>query len=223
MLRIDPRAGLLFGLLFMSTLVAGCAATRELDTGTPDASAELKVPYHFQVQALDGHTLRQSFHSFDAREQRLPITPGAHTLVLRYFDLVDNVADRTDDYTRVLSEPITVEFTAQANRRYAVVGERPETPERARAFAQDPELTIERVDTGAVVSTDVQVAEPKRDVIRRGDTVYAPIETTESAAAPPPARNAAPESLQMLKYWWNNAGAEERERFEAWRESTTAP
>ena len=222
--RIDSRlsACLLFGALLL--LASGCASVRQLDSGARagQASAELFVPYQFQVQAIDGTVLRDSFNSFDGRDQNLRVAPGKHELVLRYFDLIENTTDRTDDYTRVLSEHVTVTFQASANSRYAVVGERPETPAAGEAFAAEPTLAIENRGSGETVSGQVSVAEPEVETIRRGNTVYAPVAqgaaSASAAPGPQPAPdNAPPQSLQMLKYWWNSASQAERDRFEAWR------
>ena len=217
-IRFILQAGLITGLI----VLAGCAGVRQIDTGnTPGAaSAELFVPYQYQVQAIDGTELRSSFYSFDGRDQTLRVAPGEHTLVLRYFDLIEDNDDRTDDYARVLSEPITVSFTARADSRYAVTGERPSTPSAGEAFAANPRLAIENRASGDTVSGEIAVAEPEIETIRRGNTVFAPVGKTAAASAdtPQPApKNAPPQSLQMLKYWWNNASQAERDRFEAWR------
>ncbi|WP_348766254.1 DUF2057 family protein [uncultured Salinisphaera sp.] len=213
------------GLMVALMAVVGCAGVRQLDTGTQAgaASAELFVPYQFQVQAIDGTVLRENFYTFDGRDQTLRLAPGEHELVLRYFDLIQNNEDRTDDYARVLSEPITVSFTARANSQYAVTGDRPATPSAGEAFAANPTLTIENRASGDTVSGDVAVAEPEIETIRRGNTVFAPVGKTPAASAdaPQPApENAPPQSLQMLKYWWNTASQAERDRFEAWRKQS---
>ena len=222
--RIDSRLLAFLTLFGLLLLASGCANLRQLDSGTSNAqaSAELFVPYQFQVQAIDGTVLRDSFNSFDGRDQTLRVAPGKHELVLRYFDLIENTTDRTDDYSRVLSEPITVAFQARANSRYAVVGKRPETPAAGEAFAAEPQLTIENRGSGKTVSGEVSVAEPEAETIRRGNTVYAPVGQASAAAVaapgPQPApENAPPQSLQMLKYWWNSASQAERDRFKAWR------
>ena len=227
MSRFATRFILGSGLMAALIALAGCAGVRQLDTGTQAgaASAELFVPYQFQVQAIDGTVLRENFYTFDGRDQTLRLAPGEHELVLRYFDLIENNEDRTDDYARVLSEPITVSFTARANSQYAVTGDRPTTPSAGEAFAANPTLAIENRASGDTVSGDVAVAEPEIDTIRRGNTVFAPVGKTPSASsdAPQPApENAPPQSLQMLKYWWNNASQAERDRFEAWRKQNGA-
>jgi uncharacterized protein YccT (UPF0319 family) len=224
--RIDSRLFACLSLFGLLLLASGCANVRQLDSGNSqgEASAELFVPYQFQVQAIDGTVLRDSFNSFDGRDQNLRVAPGKHELVLRYFDLIENTTDRTDDYSRVLSEPITVTFQARANSRYAVVGERPETPVAGETFAAEPQLTIENRGSGKTVSGEVSVAKAEAETIRRGNTVYAPVAKASTAtgvsAAPgpqPAPENAPPQSLQMLKYWWNSASQAERDRFEAWR------
>ncbi|MES1950838.1 hypothetical protein S4A8_08265 [Salinisphaera sp. S4-8] len=222
-LRFLVRASLIAGL----TALAGCAGVRQLDTGAPSgaASAELFVPYQFQVQAIDGTVLRDNFYTFDGRDQTLRVAPGEHELVLRYFDLIADNDDRTDDYARVLSEPITVSFSARANSQYAVTGERPTTPDAGEAFAANPSLLIENRANGNTVSGEIAVAEPEIETIRRGNTVFAPVGKTPAAStdAPQPApENAPPQSLQMLEYWWNNASQAERDRFEAWRKQNGA-
>lgn len=228
MSRIDSRLFVCLTLFGLLLLAAGCANVRQLDSGasTTQASAELFVPYQFQVQAIDGTVLRDSFNSFDGRDQTLRVAPGSHELVLRYFDLIENGSDPTDDYARVLSEPITVSFQARANSRYAVVGERPETPDAGEAFAAEPTLAVENRSSGETVSGDVAVAESQVETIRRGNTVYTAVDqaagTASAGATPgpqpaPAAENAPPQSLQMLKYWWNAASQSERDRFEAWR------
>lgn len=214
------------GLVAALIALAGCAGVRQLDTGTQAgaSSAELFVPYQFQVQAIDGTVLRENFYTFDGRDQTLRLAPGEHELVLRYFDLIENNQDRTDDYARVLSEPITVSFSARANSQYAVTGKRPETPSAGKAFAANPMLAIENRGNGDTVSGDIAVAEPEIETIRRGNTVFAPVGKTPAASpadSPEPAPSKAPpQSLQMLKYWWNNAGQAERDRFEAWRQQS---
>jgi|GEM_PF-6335399 len=220
-----PRLPLL-GLAVLALTATGCANTRALDTtsaGATDEAATLFVPYQFQVAAIDDTVVRDSFAAFDGRDQTLDIAPGRHTLKLRYFDLIEDDGDRTDDYARVLSEPITVAFEARANRRYAVVGARPDTPEAGTAFAAGPELSIQARATGEPVNDPITVAKPDVDTIRRGNTVFAPIgpataSTPEAAPAPTPA-GASPQSYDMLKYWWNNASQADRRRFAQWRAS----
>lgn len=209
----------LIGLL-AALLASGCAGVRQLDGNTADgrASAAVLVPYQFQVQAIDATVLRDSFHTFDGRDQTLRVAPGEHALTLRYFDLIKDSEDRSDDYARVLSEPISVRFKAAADSQYAVVGKRPQTPAAGQAFAAAPTLAIKNRASGETVSRDVSVAEPEVETIRRGSTMYAPVGETKAQPGPeraPP--SAPPQSLQMLKYWWNSAGQAERDRFEAWR------
>lgn len=226
-----PRTFRRFEFLLIAAAMlatAGCASVRDLDTGTAEGAnaARLFVPYQFQVAALDGETIRDSFYTFDARDQRLSVAPGRHTLVLRYFDLIDDEADRSDDYARVLSEPITVTFDARPGGDYAVVGAQPDTPAAGQAFAADPTLEIQSRESGEAVSDSISVAEPEAETIRRGNTVYAPVadagahapnvNVNEPAAAP---AAGSPQAYEMLKYWWNNAGSAERARFEAWRET----
>ncbi len=204
-----------FAVLLATAVLAlsACATVRDYDTGPADdqPASTLFVPYQFEVVAIDGTTLNDNFMFFDGRSQTLDVAPGEHTLVLRYFDLIDDSQSHTDDYVRVLSEPITVVFTTRANTDYPLVGARPQTPAAGRDFARAPVLQIETADHGERVAAQITVAEAEP----------APQGGAAAASGPKPAPAAGDDAraYNMLEYWWNQASAAERERFDRWRRS----
>ncbi len=195
--------------------LSACATVRDYDTGPVDnqAASTLFVPYQFEVVAIDDTTLNDNFMFFDGRDQTLTLAPGQHTLVLRYFDLIDDRESHTNSYVRVLSEPITVVFTTRPGTDFRVVGAPPETPAAGRDFARAPALHIETANRGERIAVQVAVAEA--EPTQQSDPASAGHQ--EPAPVPPTAGAGGTRAYDMLEYWWNQASAAQRERFDQWR------
>lgn len=180
-------------------LLAGCVVERSYrlaDDGA-ERTSELTVPYHVTVVAVDGRDLNTGYLFYDQRPQVLTLGPGEHTVVLRYFDLLEDDEGAQSDSERVTSEPVRLRFTAEPGRAYRLAAPRPDTLAAARRYARAPEMRIEPAGGGAAVS----------------EPAPAPAPESPAAAAGPETSASAPTALEMLEYWWQQASPAQRRRF----------
>jgi hypothetical protein len=122
----------LFSLLFL----AGCAAPKPLQLyeGAPKPAAELAhliVPMTITILEINDRPL-DTFRVFVPEEQACDILAGDVSLKLRY-DMIWDID--SEEYEVVKSEPITIQFKAEAGKTYRLEHEPAITRDDAHKLA----------------------------------------------------------------------------------------
>ena len=202
-------------------LAAGCSTQQYHDwyEGKAASAAVLKSYKTVLVEAIDG---RDAGTAFIGQQHSYELAPGPHTVVVTYADMYDLTAD---DFEKVESGPVKIQFTAQAGKTYQLSHEPVDGVDAAKAFAKKPELAILNTATGQPVETSVEYAMPKRllPTIRFASEEEKVFASDYQAAAP---GTAEPQlagkdhlsALKMLQFSWEQASPEERETFLQWIE-----
>ena len=211
---------LLSGLLVL--FAGGCATKQYHDwyKGKAAAGAVLKSHKTILVQAIDG---RDAGTAFIGQQHSFELAPGEHSIVVTYADMYDLTAD---DFEKVESGPVKMQFRAEAGKTYQLAHEAIADIQAAKAFAKKPELKILDAATGEPVRVDLEYAMPKRllPTLRfasEEEKVFASDYQTPAAAPsaePEPADKADLSALKMLQFSWEQASPAERKAFLKWIE-----
>jgi uncharacterized protein YccT (UPF0319 family) len=173
--------------------------------------ASVFIPKEFNLLNVNGDSYNQPLMGNGTLVRLLP---GSHKIVIKYLDFWTINADNVE---RVESQPMLLSFDAKAGETYRIVSQEFNDVETAKAFVNNPEVDIISDSTKTSVATDIKYhLEDKGLVAAFLDTL-----SSGDTPAPAPAADEAPRStgepaLEMLKYWWQKADAQQQEDFMKW-------
>ncbi|TCI01556.1 DUF2057 domain-containing protein [Corallincola luteus] len=187
------------------------------------ANTTLAIPEEIEVISVDGKDL--GFRLLN-QPDKLNFAKGEHVLELRYKDLFE---DDEGAHAVIKSVPLYVRFAAIENGEFKMLLETPEDEESAEIFAAAPSVQIVNTQDNSVVMTR-QVTETKQQqnwlasllALPDADEVHtAPaVPTSDDLATPQTASSVAtgakpvtPKTLEMLRYWWQEADVATRQQF----------
>lgn len=183
----------------------------------PDTEiAQIIIPMDFNIQFLDGEPFTYDFFN---KGIKLSLLPGKHKVVVQYVIFWDI---SSNDHQKIESQPIMLEFNVDAERTYTLSFDPPQTLEAATTFAARP--TVQLLD-----ETQNPVAGLQTHFQLKDQQFLASFESNETAQ-PPPSDSSKPVSgeataessaandkaLEMLKYWWQQAGQQQQAQFQEW-------
>jgi hypothetical protein len=181
--------------------------------------ARVYIPAKFNLLNVDGNSYTQPLMG---NETVVKLLPGDHKIVIKYVDFWSVNAD-TDD--RVASQPMLVAFNAKAGEKYRIQSQELKDIKAAKAFAKNPKVDIISVSSNSSVATDIKYQLEDKGLIAAFIDSLSPNDTpepavteataAEAAAAQPPSSKGEP-ALEMLKYWWQKADAQQQEDFMKW-------
>jgi len=209
-------------IIFLLTL-SGCQSkpTYQAYPGTAKPAAEVTsvfIPREFNLINVDGDSYTQPLIGNGIVVKFLP---GSHKIVIKYVDFWDITADTTE---RVASQPMLVEFNAKAGENYRIVSQQLKDANDAKAFARNPKVDIVHKKDNTSVATDIKYQlEDKGLIAAFVDSISSkdsspnemPISKLEESIGEQPRSKGEP-ALEMLKYWWQKADAEQQEEFMKW-------
>lgn len=213
----------IIALVLLALVVSGCAASRhhKLYEGDPAQRAQIQSYDTTLIRYIDNEDMGVSFIG---QKQTYDIKAGQRTLLVEYSDIFQIDSDRHD---KVVSRPAKVTFIAEAGKRYQIQHPPQKRLDNAQAFARKPEFWVVELDSGERVAAAVELSRP-RSLLPSLKSESAPDYVFESDAVVPAAAPAAVAGngaagsasdqphLQMLKFTWQNASAQEREAFLEW-------
>jgi len=158
------------------------------------SEVQLDLPLNFEILYLDNESVSTFEQTFRNHTLNIKLTPGEHTLVLRYNDLWQLDSENHDTLT---TGQITFTGTFQAAEHFKIQTPPLNTYNQAKAFIDQPSVQLvssEQVLEGSHVE--------KTDPLRFNSDE--PITTVSYP------------NLRQLKFWWQQANAYEKEQFEQW-------
>jgi len=178
--------------------------------------AVITIPQEFDVTFVNGKEYSKPMFT---KETRIELLPGVNDIVMEYMIIWDIAYDQ---HMKVLSQPFLLHFEAVAGFRYQVSFDQPATLKEARAFAELPELKLLDA-TGAPVAAAELRYQSNTATLMAGFTQvkkeFAVSGTDSAAPSTAPATTQAgdnPKAMEMLQYWWQEAGTAQREAFKKW-------
>jgi hypothetical protein len=146
---------LIFFFVGLLSMPAGCSDRRtykNFEGEVPRGDvARVVIPQYMEVVSLDGEGtgkwLQKLFVS--GVEKELVLLPGTHTIAVVYVDIwpVDD-----NDSEKLRSDPLVLQFRAEAGGKYRVVGHEPEDLESARRYEANFTVRIVEAETGERMS-----------------------------------------------------------------------
>lgn len=207
-----------------------CAVSTTLSSFAFAATIEIPRPYVVYLQ--DGKTAKSSALN---SERKVNLSAGTHQLVIR-FD--GSFKDQSEN--RLLSgEPVVINLDLKGDEALAIQFAYPRNYRAAEQFLAQQKLSFIDSKTGTPVAIDHFVM-PKKDGLQIGRDYQAellamgkgfqqapgelnPATTAAIAAATADAKlnsqasvDKNVQTIEMLKYWYNQADAETRKNFQHW-------
>jgi len=176
-------------IIFVSVLT-GCSVLEQkpIDVGSGDI--RITVPSTVKVMAVD--TREVSSPSLYMGKYHLLLTPGTHTLLLRY---EENWNSMEDSGHVIRSQPIEIRTEFTENTKYSLTHQKLDSRQAAENWVKDPQISLQS-SAGNV----------------GGKVIDGPVITTA-------ADTDVVETMQSL---WRAATPEERSRFRQWLQQQIA-
>lgn len=182
---------------------------------SPDSGIE--IPEVFNLKYLNGERYQRPF--FSSGDISLELQPGRQQLIIEYEAVWELNAD---DHDRVVSEPMSVTFTAAAGRHYLLRYPEPGSVKEATAYARQPVVTIIDSDTNQAVPSEQAYQLEKQAFLQRfvkpmpaaqSDAKEVAQSGKEVMPAAVSTQQNSGRALEMLHYWWQQAGDSQRREF----------
>ncbi|WP_455210812.1 DUF2057 family protein, partial [Kaarinaea lacus] len=195
--------------------------TYQAYSGPAKSAAEVAsvfIPREFNLLNVNGESYTQPLVGNGIVAKFLP---GSHKIVIKYVDFWDVSSDMTD---RVASQPILLEFSAKAGENYRITSQELNDVKSAKSFAKNPEVDIIEEKNKTSVATDIKYQlEDKGLIAAFVDSLSSNGSSTDDTTTPTSiepsneqTRSKGEPALEMLKYWWQKADAQQQEDFMKW-------
>ena len=138
--RLSPWLVIALGLWLAGCAIKNPVPLYEGEKRSPDQIAVLVIPSALDIKSYDDEPLPVLWGEPDNRV--FHITPGAHTISLRYWQ---DWPHSDLDTPIIKSRVKTLHFTAEAGARYKVEPPMPTTVEAAQRFAREAPFEIVEV------------------------------------------------------------------------------
>lgn len=188
-------------------------------------AAELRVPEPFDVLIVNGEEYSAGLKS----QKTVVLKTGRNIVILEYDQIFD--ADYGDSHDRIKSAPVALVFEAAADSVLSLVDPKLQSNTEARRYAKAPQLQLRDQLQQPVASQLLPVreinglllADGGNDGNRSINANQAGASTTSAGNPAPTATPStapqsttsqpAPDALQMLNYWWQQATPAQRAAF----------
>ena len=183
-------------------------------------AAKLTITDNLILRDIDDKSVE---HGFLSKKQTFELTPGKHTLIIKYKDVFEDL-DFAEDRL-VTSDYFVVKFTVENQQELLLSTSKINDLAAAEHFARKPELSLLDEDKKAVVLDleklkDYELAKQVTKVVTN---LSVPIVTTQNINKASIVANSElafnnkvldnVDAVPMLKYWWQKANQEEKDRF----------
>src|SRR6056297_1224011 len=233
-------------LLAISTgIVSGCASEPIVlhdSQLAPADVATIVMPEQLEVASVNGKEVAGGSGMMSVGDRILEVAPGRYELLVFYRELWE----QGEQHEVLRSDPALFVVEAQAAGRYRLDYDRPANLEAARELATDFSGWSEALSSGRLTASTPSGMQFRRGLVAAMafDDTLVPSENTPqaqqeieplpvndaaavagaSSSAPPlnsgheteysPARE--PDSLELMKGWWQEASSEQRRAFLQW-------
>ncbi|QBY05812.1 DUF2057 domain-containing protein [Thalassotalea sp. HSM 43] len=172
------------------------------------SATELVVPDTFSVLRVNGE---EHSTSFFARESKVTLEPGQNVVVLKYSELFDD--DMEDHHTTIRSKPFILLFSIAGDEQLTFSYTKPIDSDSAKLFAKDPQVQLIDSQGKAIAMVNQSLASYEDEVMRETMNRRQQIVKKSLQSEQAPVANQSPQSLSMLKYWWQQASQQDKEAF----------
>ncbi len=203
------------------------------------AKTTLIAPEALLIKEVDGKKVSKSF--FD-KTTKVELAKGSHVVVLQYEDIFENLEISFDSYDTIKSKKFMIKFVVENQQQVMISTPEIGNLAAAKEFVQSPKVLLvdekkQKVpfsyQSFARYKAKKELAEMK--ALANESTVSAPKVVPNVTIAAPVSMNMPsstastqastqtlvkapknaqmPQSLSMLKFWWNNASKKEQQIF----------
>lgn len=190
-------------LLFVFVTLQGCSTAKHvrLYDGPAigqDQEVQLVLPLSFELISLDEQPIAQFSQTFRNHDLTVKLSPGKHTLVMRYRDIWQIDAD---NHQTLSSGQMT--FTGEFNSGESFKINTPllNTLAQAQQFVKQPRVSLVS-DQQTITGSHIKKADP---------LTFKQDENIEKVTYP---------HLKQLKFWWEKASEYEQQQFQQWLSAT---
>ncbi len=195
------------------------------DEGAVGETVAIFVPEVIEIFSVNGQRLSGTAWAWGKTQLRVETPPGYVRMVVRYRDWWPGAGDQ---YERLASAPVVLQWYARPGMRYRLVVKVPANVDEARALAAKPEIRVMTDPDGtlaAVQSLDAEPGEaskPWMEWMMPGTETNAPPSKGVAEAGAAPHIEPGPEAafrydaLHDLQEVWRRATPEQREEFRRW-------
>lgn len=210
-------------------LASGCASTRVIRAGGDDgAVAEavaIFVPEVIEIFSVNDQRLSGTAWAWGKTQLRVEAPPGYVRIVARYRDWWPAAGDQ---YERMVSSPVVLQWYARPGARYRLMVKVPANADEARALAAKPEIKVVTDPDGTLAAIQSLDAEPRdtskpwMEWMRPGTETNALPQKAEATTPTGPRIEPGPEAafrydaLRDMQDVWRRASPEQREEFRRW-------
>lgn len=199
------------------------------------AVSSIDIPHPYVVYLLDGKPVQNDL--FSSRSS-LKLAPGPHQLVIRF----EGTFKEQSESRLISGEPVVINLTNKQDQQLAIEFTYPRSYQAAEQYLKQQKLRIIDKQAGHNVEADYFVM-PKKEGLQIGRNYQEELLAMGKAFAQPAAATASSaqagttaaavaataqlstkgqpldqntQTLEMLKYWYNQANGETRKAFQHW-------
>ncbi len=159
--------------------------------------ANLILPVEFEILQLDGQTVSGNKQIFRNQPLNIQLTPGFHTLILKYSNTWQLDADNHDTLS---TGNLVFEITMQAQESFNI---------------KTPDIHLYEHAQNFIISPKVHLYSQQQSVlgshIKKENPLILKSEDKSEVVKYP--------NLKQLKFWWKQASHYEKSKFIIWKES----
>lgn len=172
-------------------------------------AAELVLPPEFIVMRVNGEEYSTSIFLSDTK---VNLPAGQNVLVLQYAEMFEE--DLSDSTITVKSKPFILLFSVGPNEQLSFSFAKPKDQQSASIFAKQPVVSIKQRNGQALALINQSLASyndevMKQTLARRQEVVKQSLDAEDDGAF----SKTSPETIGMLKYWWQQASDVEKQEF----------
>ncbi len=184
------------------------------------SAASLTISDNLVLRDIDDKAIE---HGFFSQKKIIELSAGAHTLVLKYKDVFEDL-DMAEERL-VTSDYFVIKFTVENQQKLLLSTNKISNLSDAERFAQSPELTLFDEKKHSIVLVlqkldDYELAKQVNNVLTRlTETEITPINVSTDNNKHENEQDFNDKVIEkvdvvpMLKYWWKKASDAEKEQF----------
>ena len=207
-----------FFLLLVALLLPACQSQSTVQSyGNIQGSdhALFSIPEDFNLLFVNGKKHNQPLIS---GRTRLQLAPGKYHFVVEY----DNFwVNELGDDDRITSQAVLISFEAEAGKHYQLQFPSPKDIQQAKHYAKSPQVSIIEKTSGTTIDSTVKY-QLTEDILnaRLKELTNIPMAGGNNETSNKSKNTAAgsDKAMEMLQYWWNQAGETQKRAFKHWLE-----
>lgn len=172
-------------------------------------AAQLTLPPEFVVMRVNGEEYSTSIFLSDTK---VNLPTGQNVLVLQYAEMFEE--DLSDNTITVKSKPFILLFSVGPNDKLSFSFPKSIDKQSATQYAKQPVVTIKQSNGQSLALINQSLANyndevMKQTLARRQEVVKQSLDAKDDGAF----TKTSPETIDMLKYWWQQASEADKQQF----------